>query len=89
MSQDTQPDHPEHEKLHLISDKSQTIGEFLEWLPTQGITLCTFHYNTEQYCPAMQTITTLLAKFFDIDLDKIETEKRAMLDNLRQKSTTT
>ena len=31
-------DHPEHDKLTLVRDKSQTIGEFLEWLPTTSST---------------------------------------------------
>lgn len=29
--------YPEHEKLRAISDKSQAIGEFLEWLETGGL----------------------------------------------------
>jgi len=34
------PDYPEHAKLAKVSDKSQAIGEFLEWLTTeQGYTL--------------------------------------------------
>ena len=77
-------DHPEHDKLHLVKDKSQTIGEFLEWLPTQGIHLCTFHYQDNQYRTAYTPITELLAKFFDIDLDKLDDEKRQMLNNLRK-----
>jgi len=81
--------HPEHEKLATIQDKSQVIGEFLEWLPTQGVHLCTFHYQDDRYRTIYSSITQLLAKFFDIDLDKLETEKRAMLDHLRQKNTTT
>ena len=83
-------DHPEHEKLAAIKDKSQTIGEFLEWLPTQGITLCTYYYGRKKgddggYCPAAASTTALLAKFFDIDLDKLESEKQQMLDSLREK----
>lgn len=78
--------HPEHEKLTLVRDKSQAIGEFLEWLPTQGIHLCTFHYQDNQYRTAYTPITELLAKFFDIDLDKLENEKLAMLDSLRRRN---
>jgi hypothetical protein len=33
--------------------------------------------------PAHESFVTLLARYFDIDLAKIETEKRAMLEHLR------
>lgn len=34
---DSMADYPECEKLLAVTDRSQQIGEFLEWLPTQGI----------------------------------------------------
>lgn len=125
-------DYPEHEKLQSISDHSQVIGEFVEWLAGEkGIHLgewerqidCGWrsastvggvprlrcragqlitHMGEEngdecEVCdgtgyverieprmfPVNRGITNLLADFFDIDLDKIEVEKRAMLDHLR------
>ena len=85
---------PEHNKLRAIADKSQTVGEFLEWLGEQGLTVCRFQeltrhsdelgdYSPEGYYPARTSREKLLAEFFDIDLDKIEAEKRAMLDALQ------
>lgn len=42
-------DYPEHEKLKLISDKSQACGEFLEWLASEkGITLATKHEHDSE-----------------------------------------
>jgi hypothetical protein len=33
--------YPEHDKLRAIKDKSQAVGEFLEWLrDTKGLTIC-------------------------------------------------
>ena len=79
-------DYPEHDKLKLVADKSQAIGEFIEWLAEEGrgIYLAVPHPFGEGLVPANKSITRLLAEFFEIDLDKIETEKRAMLDNLRK-----
>jgi hypothetical protein len=37
----------------------------------------------EGWIPEQRSITTLLAEFFGIDQDKLEQEKRAMLDALR------
>lgn len=35
-------EYPEHERMAAVSDQSQAIGEFLEWLTEQGITLATW-----------------------------------------------
>lgn len=76
--------HPEHEKLAAIKDKSQAIGGFLEWLEEQGITLCTLPENSDYFVPCHMPIQQRLAKYFDIDLNKLEQEKQAMLEELRQ-----
>ena len=121
------PEYPEHEKLMKIADKSQVIGEFLEWLSfekgavlhhwveddfeeTCGGTM--FHgcidgkraYEDElvasgidcMECGGTGKVTKrfagwmdvgrtqdLLAEFFEIDQNKIEQEKRAMLEVMR------
>lgn len=33
-------DYPEHDKLSEISELSQSIGEFIEWLPTVDMFVC-------------------------------------------------
>jgi hypothetical protein len=42
-------DYPEHDKLEKVSDKSQAIGEFLDWLsgPPHGIVLATYHRHSQ------------------------------------------
>lgn len=35
-------EYPEHEKLSKIEDKSQTIGEFIEWAEGKGIHLAMY-----------------------------------------------
>lgn len=39
-------EYPEHDKLHAIHERSQAIGEFLEWLNSEGVFLCREHEHT-------------------------------------------
>lgn len=123
--------YPEHEKMSKIVDKSQAIGEFLDWLQQEKGAVV-HHWVSNDYeekCPGSsifhfcvdgkrahgvggELIATavsctrckgtgkvtehfegwmdvgntsdLLAEFFGIDLKKIEQEKRAMLDSIRE-----
>src|SRR5512135_3496653 len=88
---------PEHDKLHAVKDRSQSIGEFLEWLQSEkGYVVCErLRTNGDEdedededdadyeLVPANLGVTRLLAEFFKIDLEKLEAEKRQMLDQLR------
>lgn len=107
----------EHVKLAKIAKFSQSIGEFIEWLGTEGVQLmrwtetvdvepCDGMLFTEcrgaqcdncggtkvttvkrsGYAPHGVSIHDMLAKFFDIDQAKIESEKRHMLETLRQRN---
>jgi hypothetical protein len=88
--------YPEHEKLKEVQEKSQAIGDFLEWLGYEkDVTLCEYFEPTREerreegaiagYLPTNKKKMDLLAEYFDIDLNKIEQEKRQMLDELRRK----
>jgi len=73
--------YPEHRKLREIKDKSQCIGEFIEWLNEEGMTVCEWSPgNIDNWNPTSTSTNRLLARFFEIDLDKLEEEKLAMLD---------
>jgi hypothetical protein len=116
--------HPECDKMLAVADKSQAIGEFLEWMgPEKGLHLgvvetrafCSgwrsnycksgrsFNYrdqdvgecrrcggtgevelSTPRLVPASYSIERLLAEFFKIDLDKVDAERRAILEALRR-----
>jgi hypothetical protein len=76
--------YPEHTKLKAIQPQSQKVGEFLEWLQTQSWEITKYSRNGEEYLPIYLSTEEILAKFFEIDLNKIETEKRAMLDEQRK-----
>jgi hypothetical protein len=73
-------DYPEHDKLEAVKDQSQAIGEFLEngrW------TLCEWDDRTGRFWSIRGDVNRVLAEYFEIDLDKLEAEKRQMLDAMR------
>jgi hypothetical protein len=87
--------YPEHEKLKAVSDTSQAIGEFLQWCEEQGWHLAEYDSMAEslgvfsddhQLWPIRLGIEDILARYFDIDRDRLEAEKRAMLDEIRSKN---
>jgi len=82
--------YPEHEKLKEIQPKSQAIHEFLlEFLQDKGIFLANYMLDedgekTDIIVPVYKNLSELVAEFYEIDLNVIENEKRAMLDEIRK-----
>jgi hypothetical protein len=76
---------PEHDKLAAISDKSQIIYDFLEWAREKhsGFFVRTYEGDPTTYIVGELTFKDWLSEFFGINLDKIEAEKRSMLDFIR------
>jgi hypothetical protein len=80
------PASPECDKLKAAAPRSQQIGEFLEWLQSNEVLLCRFDARMGkegEYWPINQRIENLLAEFFEIDLAKVEKERRAILEWLQ------
>jgi hypothetical protein len=82
-------EYPEHEKLDIIKDKSQVIGEFLEWLENEKEHyICYYEDNDpdehDGYYPINEDNDDLLAEFFNIDRKKLEEEKDKMLEEMRK-----
>lgn len=81
-------EYPECSKAVAVQDQSQAIGAFLEWLFDKGLQLARVEdaYGPDhgELVPVYKTITEVLAEYFEIDLKKMETEKRAMLAELRK-----
>jgi hypothetical protein len=75
--------YPEHDKLAKVTDHSQAIGEFLDWLQNErGVTLAHYDDNYIQgdvLTPIFRSIEDWLAIYFDIDRNRLEEEKREML----------
>lgn len=82
--------YPEHEKLAEIKDISQSIGEFLEWLTDHDYDIGHWIYREDllfpehEFCLFHGDKQDLLAEFFEIDRDKLEDEKIAMLEEMRK-----
>jgi hypothetical protein len=85
---------PECDKIRVVHEKSQLIGEFLDWLSSQNIILAKDSALMEKcgecgeefpvgYLPHRESIEQLLARFFNIDLDEAEDERRKILEDLR------
>lgn len=79
-----QPECPECEKLARVSEESNKIGDFLSWWNQKGAELCYYDEGIEMWLPVGFDINTQLARYFNIDLDLVEKERRALLDWIRK-----
>jgi hypothetical protein len=95
-SQPKVPATPELDRQAEIihSGRSGTVQEFYDWLTQEkGYVLARYVSPEERYAddgiygeqpvPVLVRPEDLMADFFGIDLNKIETERRALLDALR------
>lgn len=79
------PEYPEHEKLKKVQKESQACGSLLEWLQSEkGILFRKWDEEDEMEVPVNRTITDILSEYFEIDQNKLEQEKLAMLDSCRK-----
>lgn len=84
------PKTPELDKLSKCREKSQAIGEFLDWLSEQDILLASCHAGIdldETLLPIRKSINTLLHEYFGIDEKKCEKERQMLLEALRKTNT--
>jgi hypothetical protein len=87
---------PELDKQHTIieSGEADTLGRFYDWLHERGYHIAQymtfeepeFDGEYQQLVPIREAPEQLFAKFFGIDLNKIEAERRAILDEIRAKT---
>ncbi|HEY0149877.1 MAG TPA: hypothetical protein VGB70_12850 [Allosphingosinicella sp.] len=79
------PATPEHNRIKALYGANQIVGSFVEWLEEQGYEICERLENgySTRYVSAALTTEELLAKHFEIDLQKLEAEKRLILDHFR------
>lgn len=93
MDDDTARKYPEHAKLTAVSGKSQTIGEFLDWLLNDSrnakYRLCEHRIvsGIDEFVPTYISIEKLLGEYFGIDTVKINVEKEKMLQEVRVMNT--
>jgi hypothetical protein len=89
-------DYPEHDKLSAIRNERQEIADFLEWLWGQGYYLARYHehsnscydddgdrvcgISSDELLIVNEPIHKLLAKYFDIDEERLEKENQTILE---------
>jgi hypothetical protein len=73
--------YPHLARMQEVQETSQAIGEFLDWLSEQRIDLCSIIPGTghDRWAPITDGAEKLLARYFDIDLNAVERERRAVL----------
>jgi len=80
---------PELNKIKKVSDKSQEIGNFLDWLGSVGYHIAEYKkvygFEEKQLVTIYLNPEQILAKYFKINLDKAEKERQMILDDLRKK----
>lgn len=78
------PPTPELDKMKSVHNQSQCIGEFLDWLfHEKHRTIAEVPEGMDEWQPVGGSIEKILAEYFEIDLAKIERERRAILETLR------
>lgn len=79
------PDTPNLDKVIEVKDKSQAIGEFIEWCNHEKKWFfCKYLPDREFPSPVRVDIERLLAEFFDIDYDAMNREQAAVLKYVQE-----
>lgn len=78
-----QPECSECEKLSAVAEKSNVIGEFLEWMQEHNFVVASWDDDGELY-PCRIQINPFLAQYFEIDMDKVEQERMELLKWLQE-----
>ena len=76
-------DYPECEKLAEIAPLSQQMGEFLD---ENRYTICFWDEIHSRYWPVNKSLQDILAEHFEIDMNKVEEERRAMLEKYKEEA---
>ncbi len=81
-----QDKYPECTRMKAVSDKSQIIGTFIEYMESQGYTLRKWYEDDDYngYIRIDKTINQMLADYYDINLSIVEEEKQQMLEEHRR-----
>lgn len=78
-------EYPEIGKMKAVQSQSRLIGEFIEWLHENGMRIgewveCVYSKQQSDFQPIQMNIEQILAKYFQIDLKKVEEERQAILE---------
>lgn len=78
--------YPQLAKMEAVQDESQILGEFLDWLSENGMSICKplEGLRGDSFFPVMETSEQLLARRFGVDLNAVERERRQVLSEHNQ-----
>lgn len=70
-------------RMKEVQPESQAIGGFIEWLEENNMVICERVRSVDcPYLPVVYTIENLLARYFEIDMQAVERERRQILESL-------
>ncbi len=86
----------ELEKMRQSQNASHVLTAFIDWMYENGYAVCRWQDLTrhsdeigdlspEGWFPKHNSHEQLLADFFDIDMKKVEEERRVLLESIREK----
>jgi hypothetical protein len=76
-------EYPEHEKMMALKGQNNVVGRFLDWLDGENIGLAKWGPDGINMQPHYESKESIISRHFGIDLNKLEAEKRMMLEALR------
>jgi len=82
-----QPPTPECDKLLSVTDESEKITNFIDWMIAKTDCRICFrdvYDDGHYYSIGHGEIENMLAKYFDIDLDKVEKERTTLIKWIRE-----
>jgi hypothetical protein len=78
---------PEHERLaeaKKTDDATTLVGQFFDWLKEEKhYVIAKYADDADELMPIFEPVNRLLAEFFGINENALESEKRALLDHMR------
>lgn len=74
---------PECDKWSKVVEDAKTIEEFMDFLSSKGYIICLS--NEHGYFPKMVSNRQIVYDYFEIDSDKLERERRGLLEEVRSK----
>lgn len=80
--------YPLHEMMSECSEERNTVQNVIDWLDEQGWTICELFkgHADDRYAPVAHSKEQIIARYFGVDLQAFDDEKRAMLDEFRAAS---
>ncbi len=72
------------DKWDRVSEDALRVSDFLAWLSEQKLFICNLYDNPDRWLPTMDKHDTIIDKYFGIDQNQLEKERRNLLDDFRK-----